>query len=377
MTYAVSPRAKKSAQNQRTENSNNLAKNIAGFVTPAAALSLGVLAFVTISDQAEQGTGEEERGDPGPMQSPGEALVRTQIPTAELSNPSEIAPNVEADAGKPDEAQFGRVASSPIEQRGSWQPASLNEPEFQLVARPLQTQSEEKHQLVSEVGTAGYAPDILSPIKIETAFANIASSRPQAPADLKSESKLGGLPQPTRLEIEIASSFEQRQEATSPSGYVRRDYSRTIAIAGRDRDIPLQEAPEEPPELASRPFRPDPQLVGQMREKIGALRNASLRPIVAKNLAPASKTIAPQDTPPTYSGNIAREDITTIGGELATVRLGALIDIVETELGAERHAELAGSPSARVFVDRAKLQASGIDAAYHPGSGTISLSAHG
>ncbi|MBT8427252.1 MAG: hypothetical protein KJO02_04400, partial [Erythrobacter sp.] len=92
VTYGASQPARQNVRSQDTGDSRSLARNIAGIVTPAAALTLGIIAFAS-------STGVQKSEAPGrdtsraSLQGPPRTSIRVELAPSPVTLPvEEVAP---------------------------------------------------------------------------------------------------------------------------------------------------------------------------------------------------------------------------------------------------------------------------------------------
>lgn len=372
VTYGAWPRGQQNVRPVDAEKDRNLVRNVAGIVTPAAAITLGIIAFASSTAPERSATPESstpaDAFEPTPNRAP---ILVERVPQA-VTIPVESVAVARTVEGVPEDAQPARIAAVEPRGREIGQAAVTQAGQLQMVARPDPIASSRGADPVAGELIPPFAPTALPESRSSLAFANAVKAKEVLGANNEASLVTG---QPLiELEIERAS---ETQTLDAEVEYVRRDYSQTVKIAGVARDIPIPDSEVQSLHAAREPFQPDLQKVGEMREKISALKNAHPRVDYARNTEPRGQDSPASATSHSVTGTIAPDDVIVSDGKLSWVRLGALLDVVEAGMPPDRFAVLASSNTAGAFVSTATLHRAGLEASYDGKQAELTLSLSG
>ncbi|MBY6128316.1 hypothetical protein KUW15_06285 [Qipengyuania aquimaris] len=375
VTYRPSPRERQKAEKPSARDSRHLALNVAGFLTPAAAITVGIFAY-TLSERLSE--------DPRPQNA-----AEADKPTSDPRNPaarSEFVPRQVTLAAErlateqPAKVSYASVQSAPIAVQATkkpdgWQPAMLEPATPRIVARPLEEAPASQSELQADAIMQPLEPAIFSGIQTGPSLANSKLAK----ESFGPNAAMGGT-QPAPLEevqIEIVIEPEGNSEEAELSGsrFVRRDYSRTVRVAGSRTDTPIAKSELIRAQELRDSYRSGIPAVQEVREKMEALKNAHPRGALAKNTIPGQPT--GMHTEKAMTGTVAPEAVILVEDELAWVQLGALLEVLESGIAAEEYTSLASSSAAGAFVSPSMLRDAGIDASYDASTQQLVLAAAG
>ena len=330
VTYGVTPRAEQLAPNPDESDDHSLIWSISGAVPSAAALALGALAFATTSDLPKDATQDEARNDLGPAAEDRGPAVRVAIPTIPMQLPVDLGTE---EGSHRFSAEPNPIAASKVKAGGNWQPATSEPRRYVLAAKPAPKEP---------TGTPALAPQArtiteLSPFQVEAAPSPAATPKAipekQSLASIVRQTSEAAATRPHSLSVEMAMAPAPRAAVPSPSSreYIRRDYSNTLAGSAANRDTRL--GPEETARLAA------------------ATSN------------------------PSISGQPSPESVQLVDGKLASVKLGEVLKLVETQMDPAEYAALANSTSANSYVGPEMMKDAGIEASFDVETFTLALSA--
>ncbi|NNC51590.1 MAG: hypothetical protein HKO08_00945 [Erythrobacter sp.] len=372
VTYGASQPARQNVRSQDTGDSRSLARNIAGIVTPAAALTLGIIAFAS-------STGVQKSEAPGrdtsraSLQGPPRTPVRVELAPSPVTLPvEEVAPG-EALASFPVDTRSSPIAAFDPDMQEAWQPADTQSPREQMIARADASVEVALSEFSSAAAIQPVEPRGFAETTPAVAFANRAKAKDLIGANYETGLVRGS----PLIELEVESAMARLPDtARSPESdieFIRRDYSRTVQAAGITRDIPIIDEEGLRLQRLRETFRPDMQRVGEMREKLSALRNAHPRSDYARNTHREQQDAEASFDRQGVSGTVARDDVIETDGKLAWVRLGAVLEVVETRMPPDEYAAMASSNHAGAFVSTTTLKKAGLAAAYDGRKAELSL----
>lgn len=328
VTYGVTPRAEQRAPKANESEERSLAWNISGAVPAAAALALGALAFVTTSDLPQDERSDKSFGSDDISPETSGPAVRVAIPTIPLQSPVALD-----DRSEPRQYSAGPspIASPSVKASGSWQPATPHKRQYEMAASPAHGSSTEAEALAPRTRSI----EELAPLQIGAASAPVQSAK-SIPAKKWLATAIRQAPEPAgarpdSLSVEIAMAPPASTPPTPPAGrdYIRRDYSNTLAGTGAARDT-----------------------------RLGADEAAQLAAATA---------------PPSISGQPSPKSVQLVDGELASVKLGEVLKLVETQMDPDEYAALANSASANSYVGPEMMQDAGIQASFDAQTFTLAL----
>lgn len=379
VTYGGTPRGSPGEVPSGNEHSRNLALNIAGIVTPVAAITLGIIAFTAGSDFRSAQPGEGNAGDRDMVPRPDRVPVREngeksvvvspgQVPLATKSQRDNLITPIPAPV-----ASHGHLDAATAK---SWTPATVSTAPTQIVARAAERTTPAISAIETEV-IAAPTPEMPASLEHVNAFGNAAALKAglgtNDTASLATHYVSGGF----RIEFTMAALPEGAERSQAGKEYVRRDYSRTIASPTISRDISIARTDTSFAQSEPRLFEHEFIQAGQIRERMERLRNAHPRLALPKNDRPQQQDSTASSPQQAFAGIIAPENIIHGDSGVTWVKLGALLDIVGPEIAPDHFASLAGSSSADAFVSPATLHSAGIDLDYNGGTGEVVLSAAG
>ena len=369
VTYRVAPK-RVSEAGKGSDSSRYLAWNIAGVVTPVAAITLGAMAFATTSDIPVV---PSHRSDPaiGGIAHPQskQALVDDAAAGFTFSAPSIPTIRTADEPARLAEAIAAPTAREPVRQ--SRKAAAPNHFRVAIVVHPEAAKPVGMSQAIAEAVTRPVEVDPLSPPKLT----NLAAKKVRnggmgdTPANISVPAEPA---QSQRVELMLAAVPEPGTPATT--GIIRRDYSRTLAIGETSRDVALSDAVVRQPQLAARPAPPETPAIGTIRDKMAVVKKASVTKTALRDEDRAKQSTLANEGASVASGKVADADMAFVDGELSAVRIGALLDIVKSDLGPDAYAAFSNSRHADSFVSTQMLRDAGIDASGDPATGKINLS---
>lgn len=377
VTYGVMPRARLDVQPQASDESRNLALNIAGILTPAAALTLGIIAFASATNFQQSSPPPDDGADDAQADSPGKAAKRVEIAPRPVGIPQEVVTPSTPSPDRLGSARPAAIASYDRGARESWQPASPDTARTRMVARPVGDTSAPIADVQVEAEMRPLEPARFSGYAADVSFSNSGPAKQVSGLNDKAWLAADAPAIEFQVEIVMAPQPGVRAAPQADAKYVRRDYSRTIGIAGATRDTPISKAQAARLQVPREPFRPDMHSLGRMREKIEALKNAHPRVARAKNAQAPEEAGQTLDVGRTVTGTVAPESVILSDGELAWVKIGAVLHTVEAEMAPDRYAALSGSPNAQAFISPAMLHGAGIDVDFDSATGNLSVSLAG
>lgn len=379
VTYGGTPRGSPGEVPSGNEHSRNLALNIAGIVTPVAAITLGIIAFTAGSDFRSAQPGEGNAGDRDIVPRPDRVPVRENGEKSVVVSPGQVPL-----ATKGQRDNLITPIPAPVASHGhldaatakSWTPATVSTAPTQIVARAAERTTPAISAIETEV-IAAPTPEMPASLEHVNAFGNAAALKAglgtNDTASLATHYVSGGV----RIEFTMAALPEGAERSQAGKEYVRRDYSRTIASPTIPRDISIARTDTSFAQSEPRLFEHEFIQAGQIRERMERLRNAHPRLASPKNDRPQQQDSTASSPQQAFAGIIAPENIIHGDSWVTWVKLGALLDIVGPEIAPDHFASLAGSSSADAFVSPATLHSAGIDLDYNGGTGEVVLSAAG
>lgn len=379
VTYGGTPRGSPREDPGSNEHSRNLALNIAGIVTPVAAITLGIIAFTAGSDfrSAQPGEGNASdrdmapRPDRVPVRENGEqsgVVTPDQVPLATESQRENLITPIPAPV-----ASFGHLDAATAK---SWTPATVSTAPMRIVARPVERATPAISAIETEV-IAAPTPEMPASLEHANAFGNAAALKAGLGTNETASLAAHSESQELRIEFTMAALPEGAGRSQAGKEYVRRDYSRTIASPAIPRDVSIAKMDTAFARSEPRLFEHELLQAGQIRERMERLRNGHPRLGLPKNDQPQQQDSAASSPQQAFAGRIAPENIIHGDTGVTWVKLGALLDIVGPEMAPDHLAALAASSSADAFVSPATLHAAGIDLDYNGATGELVLSAAG
>ena len=373
VTYGVAPKRLQVAEPPR-EGGRTVSWNIAGVVTPVAAITLGAMAFATTSDIPAAPSARPEASQGGIVRVPATVTLvewpasRSRIPAASVLAMSSVdkAPPLASPADA-----AARVAEPRAAKPGP-KPAAPNHIRVAIVAHPEAGGLGTQARVIPESGTrtfeAAFAsmPKLSNPATknrgddMEGDFAGANISVPVEPR------------QPQRVEFHLATS--PAPNVRSSSDTIRRDYSRTLAVSGGSRDVAISGYPAPEARLATRATAPETPAIGTLRDRMAAVRKASLPQAAINEGTSGDHHDVAQGQSDVFSAKVAQGDVTFDNGELSAVKISALLDVVKADLDPDTYEAFAKSSHANSFVSAQTLRDAGIDANADSGTGKVSLS---
>ena len=357
------------------QDSRHLALNVAGFLTPAAAITLGILAYA-LTDGFSEGPQPRNDAEPDePIRVPRSVAAQAEFVLREVTLPAESLASE-----KPAKVSYESVQAAPIamqvtKKRDDWQPATLEPPTPQIVTRPLEGAPARHSGAQSDAIMRPLDPPIFSGIQTGPSLANSKLAKesfgPNAPIGGTQRAPVEEM----QIQIVIEPDRNSAEAALASSRYVRRDYSRTVHVAGARRDFPIAKSEMVRAQELRDTYRGGIPAVREVREKMEALKNAHPHRALVKNGIPEQPAGMPAEE--TMTGRVAPEAVILVEGELAWVQLGALLEFVETGIAPEEYTSLASSSAAGAFVNPTMLRDSGIDANYDASTQQLALATVG
>ncbi|QZD93140.1 hypothetical protein K3162_03650 [Qipengyuania xiapuensis] len=310
------------------------------------------------------------------------SLSDPQSPTSRTEmNPRQVTlPAVSLAPEEPAKASFASVQAAPIAAQGSkkrddWRPATLEPSTPRIATRPLQEAPASRLETQADAIMRPLDPPIFSGIQTGPSLANGKLAK----ESFGPNAAFGGTDAAPLedMQIEIVIEPEGNSEEAEPSSsrYVRRDYSRTVHVAGVRRDIPIAKSEMIRAQELRDSYRDGIPAVREVRKKMEALKNAHPRGALAKNGIPGQPTGI--HTENAMTGKVAQEAVILVEDELAWVQLGALLEIVQRGIAPEEYTSLASSSAAGAFVSPSMLRDAGIDAVYDASTQQLALAATG
>ncbi|UOR15257.1 hypothetical protein [Qipengyuania aquimaris] len=283
-------------------------------------------------------------------------------------------------AEQPAKMSYESVQAAPIavqatKERDDWQPATLEPATPRIVTKPLGAAPPSQSQTQADAIMPPLDPAIFSGIQTGPSLANSKLAK----ESFGPNAAMGGT-QPAPLEemqiqIVIEPKGNSAEAELSSSRYVRRDYSRTVHVAGARRDVPIAKSEMVRAQELRDTYRGGIPAVQEVREKMEALKNAHPRGALAKNGIPGQPT--EMHTENAMSGKVAPEAVILVEDELAWVQLGALLEVVQPGIAPEEYTSLASSSAAGAFVSPSMLRDAGIDASYDASTLQLALATTG